>query len=66
MLLHGYHANGACGLPRGEECSGEQCGEAAERLVGKGSLSEGLIWGKGKMSFSQCQTIIKMVPTERV
>ena len=41
MLLHGYHANGGCGLPGDEEGSGEMCGEAAERIAGKGSLSEG-------------------------
>ena len=41
MLLHGYHANGGCGLPGDEESSEEKCGEAAERITGKGSLSEG-------------------------
>ena len=41
MLLHGYHANGGCGLPEDEEGSGEKCGEAAERIAGKGSLSKG-------------------------
>ena len=47
MLLHGYHANGGCGLPGDEEGSGKRCGEAAERLARKDSLSEGLIRGKG-------------------
>ena len=48
MLLHGYHANGGCGLPGDEEGSGEKCGTIAERIAGKGSLSKGLIRGKGK------------------
>ena len=41
MLLHGYHANGGCGLPGDEEGSGEKCGMTAERIAGKGTLSEG-------------------------
>ena len=41
MLLHGYHANGGCGLPGDKNGSGEKCGEAAEGIVGKGTLSEG-------------------------
>ena len=41
MLLHGYHANGGCGLPGDEEGTGEKCGEAAERFVGNTSLSKG-------------------------
>ena len=41
MILHGYHANGGCGLPGDEESSGEKCGEAAERVARKDSLSEG-------------------------
>ena len=48
MLLHGYHANGGCGLPGDGEGSGEKCGTTAERITGKGSLLEGLIRGKGK------------------
>ena len=41
MLLHGYHANGGCGLPGDEEGSGEKCGTTAERIAGKGTLLEG-------------------------
>ena len=52
MLLHGYHANGGCGLPGDEEGSGEKCGTTTERIAGKGTLSEGLIRGKGKMLIS--------------
>ena len=48
MLLHGYHANGGCGLPGDEEGSGEKCGTIAERIARKGTLSEGADWGKGK------------------
>ena len=48
MLLHGYHANGGCGLPGDEEYSGKKCGEAAERFAGNSSLSEGLFTCKGK------------------
>ena len=39
--MHGYHANGGCGLPADEEDSEKKCGETAERFAGKGSLSEG-------------------------
>ena len=48
MLLHGYHANGGCGLPGDGEASGGKCGEAAETIAGKGSLSEGADWGQGQ------------------
>ena len=48
MLLHGYHANGGCGLPGDEEGTGEKCGEAAERFAENSSLSEGLFTCKGK------------------
>ena len=41
MLLHGYHANGGCGLPRDEEGSREKCGEAMKRFARNDSLSEG-------------------------
>ena len=46
MLLHGYHANGGCGLPGDEEGSGKKCGTTAERIAGKGSLSEGADLGQ--------------------
>ena len=49
MLLHDYHANGGCGLPGDGEDSGKKSGTIAERIDGKGTLSEGLIRGKGKM-----------------
>ena len=49
MLLHGYHANGGCGLPGDAEGSGKKCGMIAEGIAGKGTLSEGADWGKGKM-----------------
>ena len=52
MLLHVYHANGGCGLPGDGEGSGKKCGMTAERIAGKGTLSEGLIRGKGKMVIS--------------
>ena len=42
MLLHGYHANGGCGLPVDEEGSGEKCGEAAEGFTGNTSLLKGV------------------------
>ena len=54
MLLHGYHANGGCGLPGDEEGSGEKCGKIAEGIAGKGTLSEGLIRARAKWSFSEC------------
>ena len=41
MLMHGYHANGGCGLPVDEEGFGKRCGEAAERFAGKDPISEG-------------------------
>ena len=49
MLLHGYHGNGGCGLPGDGEGSGKKCGMTAEGIAGKGTLSEGADWGKGKM-----------------
>ena len=49
MILHGYHANGGCGLPGDEEYSGKKCEMVAERFVGNSSLSQGLFTGKGKM-----------------
>ena len=52
MLLHGYHANGGCGLPGDEEGSGKKCGMTAEGIAGKGTLSEEADWGKGKMVIS--------------
>ena len=48
MLLHGYHANGGCGLPEDEGYSGEMYGTTAERIARKGSLSEGADYGKGQ------------------
>ena len=66
MLLHGYHANGGCGLPGDGEYSGKKCETIAERFTGKRSLSEGADLGaRAKRSFSQCQPIVKMKPTER-
>ena len=47
MLLHGYHANGGCGLPGDEEGSGEKCGKIAEGIAGKDTLSEGVIRSYG-------------------
>ena len=52
MLMHGYHANGGCGLPRDEEGYGEKCGTTAERIAGKILSQRGLIRGKGKMVIS--------------
>ena len=49
MLLHGYHANGGCGLPGDEEGSGEKCGKIAEGIAGKVLSRRGLFTGKGKM-----------------
>ena len=43
MLLHGYHANGGCGLPGEEEGSEEKCGDAVERFARNDSLLEGAI-----------------------
>ena len=48
MLLHGYHANGGCGLPGDEEYSGKKCGEAVEIITGNSSLSEGAVYGQGQ------------------
>ena len=49
MLLHGYHANGGCGLPGGDGDSGKKCGEAAETKCQTFLARRGLIRGKGKM-----------------
>ena len=65
MLLHGYHANGGCGLPGDGEGSGEKGGTITERITGKGTLSEGMIGAREKWSFSECLHIVKMVGTER-
>ena len=48
MLLHGYHANDGCGLPRVVEITGRTCEKLAERIAGNSSLSEGLFTRKGK------------------
>ena len=39
--MHGYHANGGCGLPGDEQGPGEKCETTAERIARKGTLSEG-------------------------
>ena len=49
MLLHGYHANGGCGLHGDEEYSGKKCGMIVEQIAGNVSLLKRLISGKGKM-----------------
>ena len=41
MLLHGYHANGGCGLPGDVEGSGKNCGKIAEGVARKDTVSEG-------------------------
>ena len=48
MPMHGYHANGGCGLLGDEEGSGEKCGKLAERIAGKRSLSEGADLAQGQ------------------
>ena len=48
MLLHGYHANGGCGLPGVEEITRTTCEKLAERIAGKCSLTEGADLAKGK------------------
>ena len=53
MLLHGYHANGGCGLPGDEEGSGEKCGKIAEGIAGKDTLSEGADQGQGQIGHFQ-------------
>ena len=53
MLLHGYHANGGCGLPGDEEGSGEKCSEAAERIAGNSSLAKGVVYGQGQSGHIQ-------------
>ena len=65
MLLHVYHANGGCRLPGDEEGSREKCETIAERIAGKGSLSEGLIRGKGKMVISSMSNHSEMEPKVR-
>ena len=47
MLLHGYHANGGCGLPGEEEGSGEKCGTTAERIA-EGFTLRGADLGQGQ------------------
>ena len=54
MLLHGYHANGGCGLPGDEEGSGEKCGKIVEGIAGKVLSQRGLIGARAKWSFSEC------------
>ena len=49
MLLHGYHANGGCGLPGDEESSGEKCRKIAKESPERILSRRGLIRGKGKM-----------------
>ena len=36
-------------MPGDGEGSGKKCGMTAEGIAGKGTLSEGADWGKGKM-----------------
>ena len=48
MLLHGYHANGGCGLHGVEEITGEKCGEAAKRINGKQFSLGGAVYGQGQ------------------
>ena len=64
MLLHGHHACGCFCLPGDEESSRKKCGEAAERIAGKGLSRRGMIRARSKWSSPACQTIAKMMGTE--
>lgn len=63
--MHDSHASEYYGLPGDGEDTGEKCGEAAERFAENSSLSERLFTRKGKRAFPVCQTIMKMILTER-
>ena len=66
MSLHYSDANGGCGLPGVEEIAGRKRGKLAERIGGKRfSLSKGLVKCKGKMVISECQNMVKMIPSEQ-
>ena len=52
MTLHCNNADEGCGLPGDEGVIGKRCGNVADEVAGTGSLSEGAVYGKGKVVIS--------------
>ena len=52
-------------MPGVEEIIEKECEKLAERIAGNLHLRRGLNKGRGKWSFSECQNMVKMVPSER-
>jgi hypothetical protein len=60
MTLQCDDADESRGLPGDEGIIGKKCRESVEVIAGNSSLSEGAVYGQGRMV---CQNSMKMTPT---